>query len=666
MAVISISKIQVRRGQELQTGIPQLDPGEFGWAEDTEHLYIGKRIIEGAVDDTNTRILTENDLDYQNISKNVFSYIRQYLSTGTAVASTSTYKYRDGISYVKSEISTIAVKLDNWVSLTDYGVKESSTGTDITTALQEAIYSLFAGKDAADDGVAGASPFVTNIPDTRRRLIIPPGSYVVTEVVDLPPFTSLVGEGPELTTIQFIPDPILTPSAMFRTVDANGNSFSSGSMDPSILDGENSRNISIEGMTLEFTATNIVNVPLLSLEQATDVNIRNVNFSTANLSTMTQYGNAISMQSDIVSDVNNAPAGNINIENCKFSYLNTAITQSTGTVNRFYIKNCVFGNLYQGISIWANTDGTYRGPSNGVIDSNRFENIVYQAITLGTSTYSSAISNTVSSNNTFRTVANGPDINGNPSGDYTTPYFDSTTATNIANTGSTVIRVFSTGSVILGDTFGDYSNPSVIIAGTVVTAIGSGTVTLSTATIGVIHPNDILEFFHNYLAPGPVVVFNSLGNKSINDTFSRQQFAEEILLVPQNNFYYYPLVLGSTVLNDNGTRVYKTIGGFNDIGYFPMTAHDQLLSVRYLMYNANYSRKGTLWINILGQSSYANDDPVGSVSDYYNFSYVNPLSSDPTFNVDSTNVGSQNYVVLQMIEYDGADYTIEYQIDSVL
>jgi hypothetical protein len=62
MAVIEIAKILVRRGQELQTGIPQLDPGEFGWAEDTEHLYIGKRISEGAVDNQNTRILTENDL----------------------------------------------------------------------------------------------------------------------------------------------------------------------------------------------------------------------------------------------------------------------------------------------------------------------------------------------------------------------------------------------------------------------------------------------------------------------------------------------------------------------------------------------------------------------------------------------------------------------------
>ena len=62
MAVIEIARIQVRRGQESVTGIPQLASGEFGWAEDTEHLYIGKRIVDGAQDDKNTRVLTENDI----------------------------------------------------------------------------------------------------------------------------------------------------------------------------------------------------------------------------------------------------------------------------------------------------------------------------------------------------------------------------------------------------------------------------------------------------------------------------------------------------------------------------------------------------------------------------------------------------------------------------
>lgn len=68
MSVIEIASIQVRRGQEHQTGIPKLLPGEFGWAEDTENLYIGKSIAEGAVDEYNTRVLTEKDLHNVSVS----------------------------------------------------------------------------------------------------------------------------------------------------------------------------------------------------------------------------------------------------------------------------------------------------------------------------------------------------------------------------------------------------------------------------------------------------------------------------------------------------------------------------------------------------------------------------------------------------------------------
>ena len=62
MAVVSISRIQVRRGQENQTGVPTLAGGEFGWAADTENLYIGLRREDGGARDDNVRILTENDL----------------------------------------------------------------------------------------------------------------------------------------------------------------------------------------------------------------------------------------------------------------------------------------------------------------------------------------------------------------------------------------------------------------------------------------------------------------------------------------------------------------------------------------------------------------------------------------------------------------------------
>jgi hypothetical protein len=63
VAVVQISKIQIRRGQENQgSGLPQLASGELGWAIDTQALYIGNgSVAEGAPTVGNTKIITEHD-----------------------------------------------------------------------------------------------------------------------------------------------------------------------------------------------------------------------------------------------------------------------------------------------------------------------------------------------------------------------------------------------------------------------------------------------------------------------------------------------------------------------------------------------------------------------------------------------------------------------------
>ena len=62
MAVIQISKIQVRRG--LQENLPQLASGEMGWSVDERRLYIGNgTLVEGAPIVGVTEILTE----YSNV-----------------------------------------------------------------------------------------------------------------------------------------------------------------------------------------------------------------------------------------------------------------------------------------------------------------------------------------------------------------------------------------------------------------------------------------------------------------------------------------------------------------------------------------------------------------------------------------------------------------------
>lgn len=68
MAVIQISKIQVRRG--LQENLPALSPGEFGWSVDQRRLYIGNgTLAEGSPQTGVTEILTE--FSAESLSANV-------------------------------------------------------------------------------------------------------------------------------------------------------------------------------------------------------------------------------------------------------------------------------------------------------------------------------------------------------------------------------------------------------------------------------------------------------------------------------------------------------------------------------------------------------------------------------------------------------------------
>ena len=345
MAVIEISKIQVRRGQELQTGVPQLDPGELGWAQDTEHLYIGKRIAEGASTDENSRILTDSDLE------NIFNLI------GSTVTQVTPYQYRENAVHITASPTTVQVKLDNAVSLTDYGVAVSSTATDITSQFQTAVNNIFANSELLD---------------ARRKLLIPAGFYILSNTIELPPYTQLEGEGEGLTTITFIN----STTNMFRTVDAQGNDFN-GTMQSGV---NRSREVQIKGMTLEYASTANSLHALLSLDNVLNARVENVEFRTSiNTTSTTTYG---LVTKGIGIGIRGTGGGigsgdsnlceNITISNCKFDSLLTAV-EGTGSIVRTVIDNSIFNNLDRGIKM--HTVNTLPAPSNGYFHDNRFQNI---------------------------------------------------------------------------------------------------------------------------------------------------------------------------------------------------------------------------------------------------------------------------------------------------
>jgi hypothetical protein len=400
MPIIEIALIQVRRGQEYQTGVPQLQPGEMAWAEDTENLYIGKRIVEGASNNLNSRILTDKDLNS----------IFQIAQASVAQANSSTaYRYRGDIPYgnqpnqLMSTTSTYANKLNNWVSLTDFNpvwppYANPGTIPDITTILQNAIGLI--DSDNIGSGVIFQNG--STVPVGPNPIKIPAGIWKISSTINLPPYTTLIGDGIGMTVLIYSGANDMT-LPMFQTVDANGKSFS---QNMEVANGQNANFINLQNMSLNFPKDFTATSTLISLDNVKNVYFENLYIGSTSSSiqtTGTSVGIRIRTSGIAPDDLTLANSENINITHCIFNGVSTAI-DNNGTVNKINIKDNKFSWLINGIKSM-NTVTTVAG-INGVIDNNKFENITREAIVIGTST-NAVKSYIISTNNSFRNVGCG-------------------------------------------------------------------------------------------------------------------------------------------------------------------------------------------------------------------------------------------------------------------
>jgi hypothetical protein len=376
MAVVEISRIQVRRGQENQTGIPVLAGGEFGWAEDTEHLYIGLRRDEGGSRDANVRILTENDL------RNIFQ------SSSLSVLNTATtYTYRDDTYITTGTIfgtevqRTVQEKLDGFVSVLDFGAKGNGVDDD-TGPIQLAINNLF----------RKINPI--GLTNTEKVLYFPRGVYKISSTIFIPKYTSILGEGIGKTVI----NQISTGSHFFQTIDGNTSSYVTF---PSMATLPYPDYISIEKLTLNHDSTISLGLSFISLDCSTNSMIRDVrfagNYDFGDATTSTYIGIDIRGNQALTSE-------NVTIDNCQFENVYHGITSAYDTFNH-YINNNKFIRLQRGIVFSQQDASVLIGPRFSRIINNKFQNIANQAIFVGTNTSFTA-TNHISMNNQFINVGN--------------------------------------------------------------------------------------------------------------------------------------------------------------------------------------------------------------------------------------------------------------------
>ena len=354
MAVVQISKIQIRRGQKnTGSGLPQLSSGEFGWAIDSQELYIGNGAVsEGAPDVGNTKVLTEHD--------NLFSLIDTYgWRTGDPFIVT-------GESPTKPHLRTLQARLDDWVTGKAFGLTGVALD-DATVKLQKAIDQLYMNSATIGSEVS------------RITLYLDPGVYSVTSTIYLPPFVTIMGAGVDKTIIRKS-----TAGPLFKTE----NELASGIAEKTTRDDDSgssylnqARHLRIENLTLDIT------VPLgkgLVLQSCRDSTIRNIKISGP-------WESGESIPTDFTSDMGmelNSLSGDVESSGNTFDTVQVQ-GYSYGVMSNWDISDnlwndCTFKDLGYGFTFGVDmvlgASGQKTGPFKNTVTHCFFERINFQGI----------------------------------------------------------------------------------------------------------------------------------------------------------------------------------------------------------------------------------------------------------------------------------------------
>ncbi len=386
MAVVQISKIQLRRGKEQEgTGVPVLASGELAWAVDTQNLYIGSgSVAEGAPAVGNVKVLTNSD--------NLLDYASYIYKDGDAVIQT-------GVDVNNPTVRSLQDKLDDHVFASDYGI-ESGTD-DQSEKIQRAIYNLF-----LSNAYQGTK--------SRVVLVFQPGEYTISTTIYLPSYVRIQGAGKQRTIFNYT-----------GTVDAfafvNDNSTLSTpqgvwNSNPSLSTISNStynnqpKYCYLSGFTVNVTEVGGSGIQMNAVRDSVinDVEIIG-NYDVTQIThgiSMHAYSSVVTCQRNII---DNVYIKGINFDiYSKQDIFNNRIINSQFTDSSYGV---FFGVDADGVSV-----GEQFGPRKNVVENCYFENIKREGIrvTFGSGNRSVA--------NTFVNVGNNS--GGNSSGAFHQIRFD--------------------------------------------------------------------------------------------------------------------------------------------------------------------------------------------------------------------------------------------------
>ena len=392
MAVVQISRIQVRRGRKnTGSGIPQLAGGELGWAVDAQELFIGNgSVSEGSPAVGNTKILTEND--------NLFTLADQYTyKQGTTVQTGAT---------ISGPIKrTLQDRLDDIVSIRSFG--GTGDGSDHTAILQRAIDQLYI--NTASKGTTGS----------RVKLHLEAGTYSINDTIYLPPYATIIGAGKGKTVInQTVDKPI------FKTINetATPGNYPDDSGSTSL---NQARNIELNGLTLTHYTNGFIGLDLVTCKDSLfrDLEVR-ATWTTGTTPNTNNIAIKLSSLSTVTGSFNNK------FENCTITGWSYGVVSDDDVYENTW-SHCIFSTLGYAVTFGENTiignQGQATGPERNVFTHCNFNDIDKNGIIFTNGKYNE------STNNKFYGVGN----NGGTS----------------ASAAYTIIKSIPTGNVSINDWF---------------------------------------------------------------------------------------------------------------------------------------------------------------------------------------------------------------------
>ena len=320
MPIVQISRIQHRRGK--RTDLPQLAAGELGWVIDEQRLFIGNgTVADGAPAVGNTEIVTSGSSAFTTALNHTY---QGYLGDSTPVTT--------------SVARTLQKRLDDYVSVKDFGATGDDSTSDVT-AIQSAIDELYTDTDKDDTRA-------------RRVLFFPAGTYRINAALKIPPHAHLVGEGPDKTIIRNSGN-----NAVMVMQDDEGNVGSNI--------GNSSATTPTQIQISNMTVRNTVAYGGVSLDRVTKAYFNNVKFQGSYAS-----GGADASNSKGVTVTNSTAVyttTNVVFNQCQFTKFARLVDISYNSTN-IKFHDCDFATAYYGALLGAEMDGSTAGLTDGPRD----------------------------------------------------------------------------------------------------------------------------------------------------------------------------------------------------------------------------------------------------------------------------------------------------------